>query len=218
MLVEFSRGNSYINKPKEYLKNKKVNYKMVATKSWAFKPMEKKNLTGEKYIETFSDICYNVDSDCEVQKLEDKVLNKRSGIIIKTRSSNIMDVQFLVVRGVNGHIWSLPKGRMKENESEEECAIRELFEETGIKLHSMEGLRKCKISKNVYFILEVDDPMEYCDFEIYDTLEVDKVEWKSFKELKELQCNKDIRAIMGYPEKCHTYHTIVFEDLEKRKL
>ncbi len=135
----------------------------------------------------------------------------RSGIIFIKINKNIDCCKLIVVRGKNSKIWSFPKGTMNDDESEEECAIREVYEETGILINSLEGLKKCKFAgKNNYFIYYVKDESEFT-FDIKDGIEVDKVEWKTIAELKNLDCNSDIRNILTYPEKTHFCHRIIFE-------
>lgn len=135
---------------------------------------------------------------------------KRGGIIFLKKNESFNDTQFLVVRGKDSGIWSFPKGRMDENEDEEVCAIREVYEETGILIESLKGNERLKIGRNTYFIIYVESVDEYKEFNIRDTYEVDIVEWKKFSELKNLSCNKDIRSIITYPEKKFNYHNLIF--------
>ncbi len=57
--------------------------------------------------------------------------DKSFGVILINRKENQPD-RFLIIQENIGH-WSFPKGHPEENETEEETARRELFEETGIK-------------------------------------------------------------------------------------
>lgn len=125
---------------------------------------------------------------------------------------------FIVVCGKTSNIWSFPKGRMQsETESEEDCAIREVYEETGIKLKTVEGLPRIVIGRNVYFIYHTTKD-QLSRFTIYDNYEVGEVSWKTIDELKQLQCNKDLRAILKYPYKRQTYHDIIFTKNRYTKL
>ena len=47
--------------------------------------------------------------------------------------------KFLIVRNLSGN-WGFPKGRIEPNESETECALRELREEVGITATIVENL------------------------------------------------------------------------------
>ena len=143
------------------------------------------------------------------EKKDDKEVTKRGGIIFISRKNE--DVKLLVVKGNGSGIYSFPKGRQNDNESVETCAVREVMEETGIHVSEQELLdkKKCKIGKNTYFILEVDED-DYQTFNIKDTREVSEVSWKTIDELKTINCNKDIRNILQYPAKKFYYHNFIF--------
>ncbi|MCR5229946.1 MAG: NUDIX domain-containing protein [Solobacterium sp.] len=51
------------------------------------------------------------------------------------------DIYTLVIRHNAGH-WGFPKGHSEENETERETAIREVEEETGIKIRFVNGFRE----------------------------------------------------------------------------
>lgn len=122
---------------------------------------------------------------------------------------------FLVVKGRSSNIWSFPKGRMSDDDmldsaaSEEQCAIREVLEETGIILSSVSHMPRIVIGKNVYFICHTDKS-EFSTFTIHDTYEVGEVSWKTVDQLREIKCNKDLRAILKYPKHRQGFHDIVF--------
>lgn len=130
---------------------------------------------------------------------------KRCGVIfidVRCNSNfNKKDISLIVVRGKNSNIWSLPKGRVQNNkECEEDCAIREVYEETGIKIKSVKGLPRVVFGQNVYFVYHVNmDNIK--EFQIHDNLEIGEVSWKNIEELKSMLCNKDIRALL----KCYTF-------------
>jgi bis(5'-nucleosidyl)-tetraphosphatase len=208
----------YINHTREYFKKNKVglrannsflnNYNrgnIMPVKSWSYKPtQEGEDKMGDLYVKSFQEICYNSDSDDS----KDKKDVKRCGVIMITEG-DFGTLKLLVVRGRDGHIWSLPKGRINEDETDEECATRELYEETGVKIQKLDEMTKCKMGKNYYYVVKAREE-DYTNFFIHDKNEVDKVEWKSIEELKEVKCNKDIRSILLFPEKKYLYHQIIF--------
>ena len=77
-------------------------------------------------------------------------------------------------------------------------------------MKELDDKENLKIGRNTYFIINVNDTNEYNEFDIKDKYEVDLVEWKTFNELKNMSCNKDIRSILNYPDKKYTYHSLVF--------
>ena len=184
------------------------NYGYTFKSLWSYKP----DLTSPMKtmeVTSFSPYLQNKIVLCK-QTYKDFEKIKRSGIIFIKKADSTDDVKFLVVRGKTSGIWSFPKGKIDDNENDEECAKREVFEETGLVISDLTGLPKCKMGRNTYFIMIVDNENDYSSFNIKDNYEVDLVDWKTFKELKELQCNKDIRAITSYPEKKYHYHTLIF--------
>lgn len=67
---------------------------------------------------------------------------------------------FLLVKNRNGRHWGFPKGHMEEGESEEETAMREVREETGLQVEICKGFREVsvyrpfgRIRKQVVFFL-----------------------------------------------------------------
>ena len=62
-----------------------------------------------------------------------------------------------------GHLWGPPKGTKDDNETDEECAIREVSEETGINLKRTKLGRHIKIrNRATYFYTE----MPACDVNV----------------------------------------------------
>jgi len=79
---------------------------------------------------------------------------KRCGIIFIRSHSFVQSI--LLVLGRKSTKWGFPKGHMEQDETEEETACREMYEETGIKipvslLH--ETGRKLRFKNNIYFVL-----------------------------------------------------------------
>ena len=59
------------------------------------------------------------------------------GAVLFTKLNN-NDIYYLLVQGLKG-TYGFPKGHMEQNESEKETALREIFEETGIKPSFVDG-------------------------------------------------------------------------------
>ena len=76
---------------------------------------------------------------------------KKAGIIYFNKSLN----KILIVQS-RGSLWGIPKGTCKFNESLQQCAIRELYEETDISV-SEDDIKNCKtvvIGTCTYYCLE----------------------------------------------------------------
>lgn len=128
---------------------------------------------------------------------------KRCGIImIDDLTTDISDknLWLLVVRGKGTNIWSFGKGKMNHNENEEECAIREFYEETGLHIQSVTHLPRIVLGKNTYFIYRTSRLL-YQTFYINDINEVDDVAWKNINQLRQLLINKDVKMIVNNPQR-----------------
>jgi ADP-ribose pyrophosphatase YjhB (NUDIX family) len=92
--------------------------------------------------------------------------------------------------------WGFPKGKRNYNESDIDCAMREFYEETGIKSRNMTFVinnlapyeeifmgSNYKSYKHRYFLMYVDYNTSVAEkMTDVDKFEVSKVEWKSFNE------------------------------------
>lgn len=92
--------------------------------------------------------------------------------------------------------WGFPKGKRNYNESDVDCALREFYEETGIKSRNMTFVvsnlapyeeifmgSNYKSYKHRYFLMYVDYNTSVAEeMTDVDKFEVSKVEWKSFNE------------------------------------
>lgn len=79
------------------------------------------------------------------------------GAIVYQLGTDITDTQILLIKQNEASPWGIPKGKMNPGESHEECAIREVFEETGVvvslgkKLQSVCLLTKRQIKTVIAF-------------------------------------------------------------------
>jgi 8-oxo-dGTP pyrophosphatase MutT (NUDIX family) len=64
-----------------------------------------------------------------------------------------------------GNFWGPPKGTLKYGESERQCAIREVKEETGLDISDDDFTKAAKIhNRAIYFYMEMDE----CDVKVQD--------------------------------------------------
>jgi mRNA-decapping enzyme subunit 2 len=89
--------------------------------------------------------------------------NRKAGVFIYDPScSKVLMIQS------KGNLWGSPKGTVKQGETDIECAIREVKEETGIDVLESDFLRFVKIkNKAVYFYIE----MLMCDVDVQDHID-----------------------------------------------
>lgn len=83
---------------------------------------------------------------------------KKAGVFIHDNSEE----RVLLVQS-RGRLWGLPKGTVKVGETERECAVREVREETGLSLNFDDFTKAVKIrNRSLYFYTE----MKQCDLNV----------------------------------------------------
>lgn len=110
--------------------------------------------------------------------------HKRCGIILYHPTTG----KYLLVRGIDSKKWGFPKGHMEWGEIEEQTAIREFEEETGLTVRAPFDHR-LRFGNNVYF---VKTHCEERQPSIRDTKEIDDVQWFTLNEIMAFpkdQCN-----------------------------
>ena len=60
------------------------------------------------------------------------------GAVVFTREGG--GIRYVIIKSCEG-IYGLPKGHMEAGETEEECALREILEETGLSVRLVDGFR-----------------------------------------------------------------------------
>lgn len=103
------------------------------------------------------------------------------------------DSRVLLVKGRQTGKWSFPKGHLEPYESSSECALRELYEETGVELNGQPHIDYYKLSVGRYFFFAMDNDVPT---RILDTTEVVEADWIPISELKSLDCNVDVNAFL----------------------
>jgi len=126
---------------------------------------------------------------------------KLAGAVVYKRERGI--ILFAFVHDVFGH-WTLSKGRLKEKETAEEGAMREIREEIGldIKIEKEIGTNEYiasdpergKIKKAVtYFLASTKNK----DLKLKESGGLDAVQWFKMEELADLKMYEDIRPIVA---------------------
>jgi len=107
-----------------------------------------------------------------------------------------------------GKFWGLPKGHLEENETITECAIRETFEETGIKLNSNEFKKEIKLYNGevTYFFVDGDN-IDYNINNILDKQEITGINWiciqclESYSTLETVHFNSHLKKLIPHIKK-----------------
>jgi 8-oxo-dGTP pyrophosphatase MutT (NUDIX family) len=160
--------------------------------------LNKTHYVPEKNIQNIQNSMYYPNYHMFNRKLEtkndnNKIYYKRCGTIIITIKNN---TKFLVVVKGYGGKWSLPKGKPNIKESDEDCAIRETYEETNIKLNCLSNCDKIKFGKNIYFIYYMPEHI-FNEQNLYsnDKNEVEIVDAINVENVFLLDCNKDLTSL-----------------------
>lgn len=120
--------------------------------------------------------------------------------------------KILLVKHKKNKRWTQPGGHMEENETPEETALREAYEETGLRVRLLgerfpreeDFIRPLGIQCNrhstgdthidiIYAAVPNDDSKEQLNVE-----ESDDIGWFSREELEDLDCFPDIKITMDY--------------------
>ena len=73
----------------------------------------------------------------------------KAGAVISDEKGNVILVQS------RGNLWGFPKGSLEEGESPITGAIREVSEETGIKLSPCQLGEKIRVNRSTYFLVKI---------------------------------------------------------------
>lgn len=109
------------------------------------------------------------------------------------------ELRFLLVKNKNGRHWGFPKGHMEKGESEEQTAIREVREETGLHIDILKGFRETslyrpfgRIKKQVVFFIAQSKESRVT----LQRTEIDHFRWATFFDaIKLFRYDNDIRVL-----------------------
>lgn len=101
------------------------------------------------------------------------------------------DNTILLVKGRRSGKWSFPKGHLESDESSLDCALRELYEETGLQLNE-KPVGSYKLSVGQYFIFEMNES----ELAVRDHNEIEEAAWIPFDRLTKMNCNVDVNNFL----------------------
>lgn len=162
--------------------------------SSAFKSLSFKGKRGYSKPYTFKDMspiteCIN---NCEEFKklMEKKPLPRARiyGAIICCRTAN--RTSYIMVQGRYTGKWSFPKGHLNKYELPYNCALRELEEETGIRIRR-EPVKSGRVGYGMYYLFEVSEELP---LHPRDSNEIMNTRWVTLEEMNDLSLNSDASA------------------------
>jgi len=122
---------------------------------------------------------------------------KSCGAVIYRRIDG--NLEFLTISHTNDGHWGFPKGHVEKNESEEETAVREVCEETGLTVTLKEGfkvsveysIKQETMKEVVYFLAMVQEERVYIQVD-----EVKDYKWTSFEITKQLLSYESSKQVL----------------------
>jgi bis(5'-nucleosidyl)-tetraphosphatase len=109
------------------------------------------------------------------------------------------EIEYLLLRHRNGNHWGFPKGHVEAGETENETALREIYEEAGLRVRLLEGFRQTveyapyenSWKQVVYFIGEAEEPKFVCQWE-----EVQECRWVGYESGLNLLSHENSKGIL----------------------
>lgn len=117
-----------------------------------------------------------------------KKLIRCGGIIMNESLTHVVGV--MNYESLDNQKWGLPKGHLKSFETIQNCAEREIFEETGLQLEITDETPYKKLNDTFYFIFVIKDNTI---FRIHDHHEIAEVKWLELDTLSNLSLNRGLR-------------------------
>ncbi|MFZ5352167.1 MAG: bis(5'-nucleosyl)-tetraphosphatase [Bacillota bacterium] len=122
---------------------------------------------------------------------------KSCGAVVFKKNAN--SNEYLIIKHKNGSHWGFPKGHVEENETEQETALREIWEEAGIKVRLLEDFRSTMeyspkedtIKEVVYFIGEAIDNEVKCQVE-----EIEDFKWLKYEDAMNSLTHSNSRELL----------------------
>ncbi len=122
---------------------------------------------------------------------------KSCGAVIFRHECGVLS--FLLVKQRNGGQWGFPKGRTDEGETEQETAVREVCEETGLAVKLLDGFRSSiryspspdTFKDAVFFLARAPDVPVKCDVS-----EIEGYEWCETTDAVELLTFENSRRVL----------------------
>lgn len=130
------------------------------------------------------------------------LFEKSCGAVVFRRERG--ETQFLLVKNKNGRHWGFPKGHVEDGETEQQTALREIKEETGLSVEILDGFREIseyrpfgKIKKQVVFFVARAKETNVT----IQQAEIDRFQWATLNEsLARFRYENDQRVLKAAAE------------------
>ncbi len=138
--------------------------------------------------------------DILINNIDENMSYEKSCGAVVYKTSN-KGIKYLLLNSIGlDSYWGFPKGHMEYSETEEETALREVFEECGLKVNLIDGLRATDkynidnfIEKEVVLFLgEADNSLIKIQVE-----EIEDYRWCNYEEAKSLLTYESGRRILS---------------------
>ncbi|EKD24825.1 MAG: NUDIX hydrolase [uncultured bacterium (gcode 4)] len=119
------------------------------------------------------------------------------GIVFRKIGWNI---EFLIIQQKQGSHWFFPKGHIEDNESEEQTALREIYEETWFHVDILPGFREIfsyyiddtkSIEKNVVFFI-----CEIVSWQLIMSDELQNCMWLDYEQAMKTLTHDNSKAVL----------------------
>lgn len=142
--------------------------------------------------------------DILINNVDENMSYEKSCGAVVYKTSN-KGIKYLLLKSIGlDSYWGFPKGHMEYSETEEETALREVFEECGLKVNLIDGFRATDkynidnfIEKEVVLFLgEADNSLIKIQVE-----EIEDYRWCNYEEAKSLLTYESGRRIISETNK-----------------
>lgn len=132
-------------------------------------------------------------------KIIDNVRKFKAGVILH----NTYEDKILIVQS-RGNLWGFPKGSFEEGETFKSCAIRELHEETGIKIDNEQLNKYYKVNDQVAYFYVKYDKKQTLNIQTTKFNDANGIGWVSVDCLMELMRDDDTFNLNYHAKRCLT--------------
>jgi hypothetical protein len=118
--------------------------------------------------------------DNEWDTIKNNKISKAGTFIFDTKINKLLIIH------VKGGFWGCPKGGLEKGETYKNCAVRETFEETGIKINENLLNKSNKIKNCMYYDIEIDQSKTKLLINTNDTNDTNGIGWIKIECLQKL--------------------------------